>query len=184
MNKVIEAVFNKYFLSNLKYLRGYNRAVKIIGDKAEQREQLFNKLIAESQDKKCLQIGVRKTKYFSNWISVDLYDHSNNIDYNYDINDLKFKENTFDIIVCNAVLEHVETPIKAIKELYRVLKNNGVIWVEVPFNQPYHPSPHDYWRVTLSGLKIWMDKFIEISSGFFRINKSSIHTGIFFYGKK
>jgi predicted SAM-dependent methyltransferase len=153
-------------------------------DRARLRNESFGKLVAESNNKDCLQIGVRKARHAPNWISVDLYDRSDYIDYNYDIHDLKFEDEKFDVVVCNAILEHVENPARAIGELHRVLRKGGVIWVEVPFNQPYHPSPDDYWRVSLEGMRIWMKDFTEISAGFFRINKSRIYNGIFFFGRK
>lgn len=42
-----------------------------------------------------------------------------------DITDIQFKDNSFDIIMCNHVLEHVTDDIKAMKEMYRVLKPAG-----------------------------------------------------------
>ena len=42
-----------------------------------------------------------------------------------DINKLKFDDNYFDFVICNHVLEHIETDITAMSELYRVLKPNG-----------------------------------------------------------
>lgn len=174
----------KHAIPNLFYLRWYHRAAQVIGDKAFHRTALFQQLIDQSQDKQCLQIGVRGEKYGPHWTSVDLFDESALIDFNYDIHALNFENECFDVIVCNAVLEHVEDPLTAIDELNRVLKNAGQIWVEIPFNQPYHPSPNDYWRVTLEGMRIWMKDFEEISAGMFKINRSSIYNGIFYFGSK
>ncbi len=42
-----------------------------------------------------------------------------------DITDIKFKDNSFDIIMCNHVLEHVSDDVKAMKEMYRVMKPAG-----------------------------------------------------------
>ncbi len=162
----------------------YYRAAKKLGDKARRRKELMRELIAESMGKECLQIGVRKAKLAPHWISVDLYDDSDYIDYNYDVQDLKFEDDKFDIVVCNAVLEHIEDPIKTIGELRRVLKKGGLIWVQVPFNQQYHGSPDDYWRVTPDGIRIWMKDFTEIESGFYRLRRSAIYTSVFFYGRK
>ena len=63
-----------------------------------------------------------------------------------------------------------------------MLKIGGRIWVEVPFLFPHHPAPEDYWRVILSGLRIWMREFTEIDAGFFRIAGSRLHVGVFFHG--
>ena len=52
-----------------------------------------------------------------------------------DICNLPFKENSFDFILCNHVLEHINDDKKAIKELYRVLNKNGTAILQVPINQ-------------------------------------------------
>jgi SAM-dependent methyltransferase len=165
------------------YLR-YRRANEKLGDQAELRSELFRRLIENSEDFHCLQIGARDRKYGPDWTSVDLFDESDYIDYQYDVHDLPFPDQTFDLVVCNAILEHVEYPAKAISELHRVLKYGGKIWVEVPFVQPYHASPNDYWRVTPLGMRIWLGAFQELNCGLFRIEKSTIYTGVFFYGEK
>ncbi|PWB39054.1 MAG: class I SAM-dependent methyltransferase [Parcubacteria group bacterium] len=169
---------------DLWYLMLYRRTARKLPYKNKEKERAFNELLAAGENKSCLQIGVRKKKFGSHWVSVDLFDKSPYIDYNYDIHDLKFEDNKFDVAVCNAVLEHVENPLKAISELTRVLKSGGLIWVEIPFNQHYHPSPTDYWRVTLPGLKLWLKDFQEISAGYFAPSGSAIHNGVYFCGRK
>ena len=42
-----------------------------------------------------------------------------------DVHEIPFPENTFDVIFCNHVLEHVEDDLKACAEFNRVLKPNG-----------------------------------------------------------
>lgn len=49
-----------------------------------------------------------------------------------DICDLPFKSNTFDVILCNHVLEHIPNDIAAMSELYRVLKPGGWGVFQVP----------------------------------------------------
>lgn len=53
-----------------------------------------------------------------------------------DIHDLPFDENIFDVAICNHVLEHVANDIKAMKEIYRVLKPGGWAILQVPFFSP------------------------------------------------
>ena len=52
-----------------------------------------------------------------------------------DICNLPFKGNSFDFILCNHVLEHINDDKKAMKELYRVLNKNGTAILQVPINQ-------------------------------------------------
>lgn len=171
----------------LFYLIQYRRAVRKMTDKTKERDRLFNEFIDSSSNLKCLQIGVKEdfgAKYGSNWVSVDKFDQREFIDFHYDIHDLKFEDESFDTVACISILEHIEYPQKAIEELHRVLRPGGKIWVQLPFNYPYHSGPNDYWRVSPDGLRIWMNSFEEISCGISRWCGTSIIIATYFYGKK
>ena len=49
-----------------------------------------------------------------------------------DICNLPFEDNTFDVILCNHVLEHIPDDTKAIQELYRVMKVGGIGIFQIP----------------------------------------------------
>jgi|Deesub1362A_J573_1020465.scaffolds.fasta_scaffold03306_3 SAM-dependent methyltransferase len=49
-----------------------------------------------------------------------------------DMHDLEFPDDSFDAIYCSHSLEHAYDPIKALKELVRVLKIGGILFVIVP----------------------------------------------------
>lgn len=49
-----------------------------------------------------------------------------------DICNLPFEDNSYDVILCNHVLEHIPNDTKAMKELYRVLKPNGWGIFQIP----------------------------------------------------
>ncbi|WP_282080942.1 class I SAM-dependent methyltransferase [Aquimarina algiphila] len=49
-----------------------------------------------------------------------------------DICNLPFKDNEYDIIFCNHVLEHIPDDTKAMKELFRVLKPGGMAILQIP----------------------------------------------------
>ncbi len=49
-----------------------------------------------------------------------------------DICDLPFRDNTYDFILCNHVLEHIPDDTKAMKELYRILKPGGTAILQIP----------------------------------------------------
>lgn len=52
-----------------------------------------------------------------------------------DITNIPFEDNTFDMIMASAVLEHIPDDKKAMSELYRVLKpNTGVAFLQVPID--------------------------------------------------
>jgi SAM-dependent methyltransferase len=49
-----------------------------------------------------------------------------------DICDLPFENNSYDVILCNHVLEHIPDDTKAIQELYRVMKPGGYGIFQIP----------------------------------------------------
>jgi SAM-dependent methyltransferase len=55
-----------------------------------------------------------------------------------DIHQIPFPGNTFDVVLCNHVLEHVNNDIQALCEIERVLKPHGFAILQVPF---FHPLP-------------------------------------------
>ncbi len=63
-------------------------------------------------------------------------------------------------------LEHVQFPMKAMAEVYRILKPNGVVVMSSVMNYPIHDA-HDYWRFTpeafLTLLKDFPFPFVEFA---------------------
>ena len=73
-----------------------------------------------------------------------------------DIHALPFEDNSQDALICIAVLEHVEDPALAVREMYRTLKPGGFCFIYVPFLYYYHAHKgyyKDFWRFTKDGLE-------------------------------
>lgn len=66
---------------------------------------------------------------------------------------LPFGDSSVDVAICDNVLDHVQDPKIVVKELSRVLKRGGLIYVGTPFIIGFHSSPNDYYRWTHEGLK-------------------------------
>ena len=62
--------------------------------------------------------------------SADLY--RNDFDLKIDIENIKIKEETYDMLICSHVLEHINSPRKALKELNRITKKGGIGIIMVP----------------------------------------------------
>lgn len=73
------------------------------------------------------------------------------------------KEETYDVIVCTEVLEHVYDFQNAIKEMYRILKKGGTLLVSTPFNLRIHGPKPDLWRFTNYGLKHILKEFESVN---------------------
>jgi SAM-dependent methyltransferase len=64
-----------------------------------------------------------------------------------------FQRETFDTVILSAVLQYCATPRVVIQQAARVLRPNGLIFVDAPFLQPYCPDGPDLWRFTADGLR-------------------------------
>jgi SAM-dependent methyltransferase len=60
---------------------------------------------------------------------------------------------SFDLVLCIQVLEHVDDPAKAIRELHRVTRPGGRVLLSTHGAMVYHPNPSDPWRWTHEGLE-------------------------------
>lgn len=65
-----------------------------------------------------------------------------------DIHQMPFTANTFDVVLCNHVLEHVQSDIGAMQEIHRVLKPGGWAILQVPFFSPVPDTTIEDLRVT------------------------------------
>ncbi len=63
---------------------------------------------------------------------------------NYDLTDLPEKDNTFDLVLCSHVLEHIPDDNKALEEIYRVLKPHGKALLLVPLDQKLEKTYEDW----------------------------------------
>lgn len=56
-------------------------------------------------------------------------------EYQYNITNIPQPNHTFDLICCFHILEHIEDDRQAMRELFRVLKPNGLCLLQTPFQQ-------------------------------------------------
>lgn len=66
---------------------------------------------------------------------------------------LPYPDGSFDVVLCTQVLEHVEDPSGAVRELFRVLRPGGTVFLSTHGVWVYHPDPVDLWRWTIEGLE-------------------------------
>lgn len=87
------------------------------------------KKVLHMAPEQCFLSVFRKQKNLD-YTTADLY--SPIADVKADICDLPFDDATFDVVFCNHVLEHIKDDTKAMQELYRVLKPNGMGVFQIP----------------------------------------------------
>ena len=82
-----------------------------------------------------------------------------------DAHELPFVDQVFHGIIITAVLEHVLYPDRVIGEVHRVLVEGGLLYSEAPFMQQVHEGAYDFTRYSLSGHRLLLNQFQELSSG-------------------
>lgn len=70
------------------------------------------------------------------------------IDVFYDGKNLPFENESFDVVFCSEVFEHVFNLPELLKEINRVLKRGGKLIFTCPFAFPEHEQPNDFARYT------------------------------------
>jgi len=100
------------------------------------------------------------------------------------LHDINLPAETVGTALCLETLEHVEYPHKALKELHRVLKPDGMVLITSTMFFPIHDFPHDYWRFTPEAFRSLLKPFSDSFVGFAG-DKLFPHTliGIGFKGK-
>lgn len=121
---------------------------------------------AQGQAARILLIGGSRQHYPLNVVNIDIAPGSG-ITAAADAHRLPFASGSFDCVIAAAVFEHLAQPWVATAEVERVLKSDGLLYIEVPFLQPYHADPDDYFRYTIPGLRSLFRNFEEQDSGVF-----------------
>ena len=100
--------------------------------------------------------------------------HNSKIDIYSDLNvELDLEDEVADSIISISVLEHLFEPQVFLNESFRILKKDGRMLLQVPWQWRLHEIPHDYFRYTPYALKHMFTKAgfnevkIEATSGFF-----------------
>jgi SAM-dependent methyltransferase len=67
------------------------------------------------------------------------------LDYQSDITAIPVDAGTFDVVICTEVLEHVPKPIEAVRELARVLRPGGSLFMTAPLASFLHQEPFHFY---------------------------------------
>ncbi len=133
-------VFLTYAIGNISYLgQKPNKTIrKVFGDRSE--------------EKILINIGSGITRVHPDVINLDIFPFKN-VDIVADAATLPFKDNSVDMIISESTIEHTPNFEKVIKEMRRVVRPGGFVYISIPFLVPFHASPNDYTRLTHEGLK-------------------------------
>lgn len=99
--------------------------------------------------------------------TVDFFD-SPGTDIVADVTDLPIEADSADLVISTGLIEHVEDAGAVFREMHRILKPGGEVYIEIPFMQQHHDDPIDVRRYTVPGLALTLERhgFEVIDKGF------------------
>jgi len=71
---------------------------------------------------------------------------------------IPIKSASIDTLLATELMEHLPSPHIFLAEVARVLRNNGILILSVPFLEPLHEEPRDYYRFTPFSLRLLMEE--------------------------
>lgn len=85
--------------------------------------------------------------------------HGNGVDKIQNVECLSLSNESVGTVLILDTLEHVENCFKALDEIHRVLRKDGIVIMTSVMDFPIHDHPSDYWRFTPEAFKLLLSKF-------------------------
>lgn len=89
-------------------------------------------------------------------------------DFNQDLRNTSFENNYFDVMVCAAVLDDIKETEQAIKEIYRIIKPGGIVFITIPIyknkesKRMKKPELNNWWRCGLDFFQKYIDAGFKV----------------------
>jgi SAM-dependent methyltransferase len=71
-------------------------------------------------------------------------------------------DESYDAIFCSGVLEHTDDFQGGLREITRIVRRGGILLLGLPFRQPIHMAPQDFWRFTEHGIRHLLATSFEV----------------------
>jgi 2-polyprenyl-3-methyl-5-hydroxy-6-metoxy-1,4-benzoquinol methylase len=156
------SIIKKYFDKNKNFLE--------IGCSAG---QFLSHVYQQFSNFSGIELDSHCAEYVRNKFNISVYEH--------ELDKCDFKGNTFDYIAFFQVLEHVADPVKFLKFVHALLKENGKVFIEVPnlydpllvlwsvesYHQFYYHEAHSFYFSEKSLVKLLETAGFKVDECFF-----------------
>lgn len=132
--------------------RAWTGVARRVGDmRSPASEEAFQSLFSGLEDGAlCISVGGGPVRVHPALVNVNLGLFPN-VDVVADAYELPYADGVVDAVHCEAVLEHLEFPETAVREMHRVLRPGKKLFAATPFLQAFHGYPDHYQNFTLTG---------------------------------
>lgn len=136
-----------------------DRFFERFGDhRSVEAEEAFQRFIGEARPGRLfLSVGGGPRRRHPALVTLNIA-RCANVDVVGDAHRLPYADDAVDGIECEAVLEHLESPDRAVSEFLRVLRPGGAVYAVTPFLQKYHGYPGHYQNFTLQGHRFLFER--------------------------
>lgn len=129
-------------------------------------------LAAIPEATRLLELGCGQKKLWRNSVALDLNPLSK-ADVVHDLNifPYPFPDDSFDIVIAEHVIEHLDNVVRVVEELHRIVRHGGVIHIEVPHfsSRDFFTDPTHKHAFSITSF----DYFVPAPSGLFAFNYST-----------
>lgn len=145
-----KSIYRILMNETLRQLQGEISGVVL--DLACGREPSYWRILGLKKNEKVRLIGVEYTIFLRPTVVADI------------TSPLPFKNKVADVVILSNFLHIPPYPESVLKEVYRILKINGLLVLTAPFIFNYRPEPTDHWRFTEEALQLLLQNsgFVDI----------------------
>jgi ubiquinone/menaquinone biosynthesis C-methylase UbiE len=129
-----------------------------------------------------LNLGCQK-RILGGYINIDIKRFDGvNLVWNLNKYPYPYKDGEVDEVIANHILEHLDSIQKPLKELHRIVKNNGIIKITVPitpsvwaFIDPTHKQYYTYFTTEYYDVKNYPEVNEELGEfGYFKVKRKIV----------
>tara|TARA_B100001250_G_C19814966_1_gene797826 strand:- start:2942 stop:3721 length:780 start_codon:yes stop_codon:yes gene_type:complete len=106
----------------------------------------------------CSTKNIRKRGAYNKVLDDKLLINKNNT-YHFDYKNIKLKKNLADLILIPNLMHHIPNIELFFKQVKKILKKNGVLYIFEPLVRELHQEPEDYFRITPYGFIYLLKSF-------------------------
>jgi SAM-dependent methyltransferase len=126
------------------------------------KEQFHGKLLDVGAGSSPYEELIMASGKVSEYIKLDFassdYHQGHELDLTWDGKTIPLNAASIDTVFMTEVLEHAHKPVELLREVRRVLKPGGILFMTVPFTWPMHELPFDYHRFTPIALRAYLEE--------------------------
>ena len=135
-----------------RFQTALDRILGFVGDqRSKASTDAWASFVAKlSEDDLGLAVGGGPIRFHPTLVNLNV-EPLENVDVVADAHHLPYADDSVGAIQCEAVLEHLENPFQAVREMYRVLRPGGEAYCVTPFLQSFHGYPNNFFNPTREG---------------------------------